>query len=226
MLRPFDNTCCEYLHGDMCDMCGHLCLNPLDEEQRKAHHRECLAMHEMAMEESFQIKESQEKTCGICLEVVVGKLSKSERRFGILSHCDHCFCLECIRKWRGSTHANKTIRACPLCRVVSHFVVPSEVWIDDPEQKLKLINAYQFNLRTKPCKYFNMGTGACPFGSSCFYRHAYADGKEADLSSVRIYTDAEGAHKAVKETTLWDFINERDERSVIPQPQHEDEDNT
>ena len=30
---------------------------------------------------------------------------------------------------------------------------------------------------------------------------AYADGKEADLSSVRIYTDAEGAHKAVKETT-------------------------
>ncbi len=24
--------------------------------------------------------------------------------------CEHCFCLNCIRKWRGSTKANKTIR--------------------------------------------------------------------------------------------------------------------
>ena len=73
---------------------------------------------------------SEGKTCGICMEVVLCKVSLSDRRFGILSkpatvsvyihddmnqspvgHCDHCFCLSCIRKWRSSTHARKiTIR--------------------------------------------------------------------------------------------------------------------
>ena len=24
--------------------------------------------------------------------------------------CEHCFCLACVRKWRGSTHNKKTIR--------------------------------------------------------------------------------------------------------------------
>ena len=26
---------CEYLHGDICDMCNRQCLNPFDPEQRK-----------------------------------------------------------------------------------------------------------------------------------------------------------------------------------------------
>ena len=25
--------------------------------------------------------------------------------------------------------------------------------------------------REKPCRYFAQGTGTCPFGSSCFYKH-------------------------------------------------------
>ena len=75
---------------------------------------------------------SQGQTCGICMDIVVEKVVRSDRRFGILcmyiiiysilcifylmpmctpAGCDHCFCLGCIRKWRNSTHINKrTIR--------------------------------------------------------------------------------------------------------------------
>ena len=113
---------------------------------------------------------SEGKQCAICMEIVTEKLAMSERRFAILrkwkphlchfcvhfmtfyihaAACEHCFCLTCIRKWRGSTHTKKkTIRcttiftneenfcfklcvcvtcyhrACPLCRKVSYFIIP------------------------------------------------------------------------------------------------------
>ena len=83
---------------------------------------------------------SEGKVCGICMEVVVAKPSLSERRFAILckwgwggntfyglihvkklslsfcfvAECDHCFCLGCIRKWRGSTHSRKKTIRCVL----------------------------------------------------------------------------------------------------------------
>jgi E3 ubiquitin-protein ligase makorin len=107
---PFGESC-EYTHGDLCELCGKECLSPFDPEQRKAHHRECVESHEQEMERAFAAQKSEGKTCGICMEVVLCKVSLSDRRFGILSHCDHCFCLSCIRKWRSSTHARKiTIR--------------------------------------------------------------------------------------------------------------------
>lgn len=40
--------------------------------------------------------------CGVCMEVVFEKTNPSERRFGILSNCSHCYCLKCIRKWRSA----------------------------------------------------------------------------------------------------------------------------
>jgi hypothetical protein len=30
--------------------------------------------------------------------------------------------------------------------------------------------------QTIDCRHFAFGDGTCPFGSSCFYRHAYRDG--------------------------------------------------
>lgn len=35
--------------------------------------------------------------------------------------------------------------------------------------------------RSKPCRYFNEGKGECPFAGSCFYKHAYPDGRLAEL---------------------------------------------
>ena len=35
------------------------------------------------------------------------------------------------------------LRACPVCRVMSHFVIPSSAFVDDPEAKAGLIDEYQ-----------------------------------------------------------------------------------
>ena len=43
--------------------------------------------------------------CGICLEPVLGKATPGERKFGLLTGCDHPFCLRCIREWRQKTDA-------------------------------------------------------------------------------------------------------------------------
>lgn len=146
---------CSYAHGELCEMCGKYCLNPLDSEQRKKHERECIAVHEKEMEIAFSIQRSKEKTCGICFDIVWEKDGR-EQRFGILPNCNHCFCLECIRTWRQAKQFdNKIIRACPECRVCSDFVCPSSFWVDNSEEKEKLISKYKNALSEKDCKYFN-----------------------------------------------------------------------
>lgn len=55
---------CQFVHGDTCEMCQTQSLHPYNEEERKKHHRECLAEHELAMEEAFLEARSREKTCG------------------------------------------------------------------------------------------------------------------------------------------------------------------
>ena len=63
------------------------------------------------MELSFAIQRSKDKVCGICMDVVMDKKPSSEARFGILSDCNHTFCLPCIRKWRQAKQfENKIIR--------------------------------------------------------------------------------------------------------------------
>ncbi|XP_075932372.1 putative E3 ubiquitin-protein ligase makorin-1 isoform X5 [Anarhichas minor] len=117
---------CAYLHGDVCDMCGLQVLHPTDNAQRSAHtkslaiwavsrrflptlfpgshpvHDACIEAHEKDMEISFAIQRSKDMMCGVCMEVVFEKANPSERRFGILSNCSHCYCLKCIRKWRSA----------------------------------------------------------------------------------------------------------------------------
>lgn len=54
----------------------------------------------------------------------------------------------------------------------SHYVVPSEFWVSDPQAKSQLIEEYKSSINAKDCRHFDFGRGQCPFGSSCFYRHA------------------------------------------------------
>lgn len=150
--RSFET--CPYAHGELCELCLKSCLDPLDSEQRKKHERECIAAHEKEMELAFSIQRSKEKTCGICFDIVWEKDGR-EQRFGILPNCSHCFCLECIRTWRQAKQFdNKIIRACPECRVCSDFVCPSSFWVDNKEEKDKLIDKYKNALSEKDCKYF------------------------------------------------------------------------
>jgi E3 ubiquitin-protein ligase makorin len=64
--------------------------------------QDCVKQHEQAMELSFAVARSKDKVCGICMDIVMEKEPSTERRFGIMSNCNHIFCLSCIRKWRGA----------------------------------------------------------------------------------------------------------------------------
>lgn len=221
-LCPFDATLgycpfieqCNYLHGLECEYCGNKCLHPFDLTQQQEHRQSCVESHEEDMQHSFAVQRSFGVTCGICLEEVKSKANPSEQRFGILTDCNHSFCLACIRHWRNTSQSkNKVVRMCPVCRKPSAFVTPSEVWIDDPVEKKKLIEDYKSALREKPCKYFAQGTRTCQFGASCFYKHAYPDGRVAE-TKLRHCNTSEGNTKVVQTFRLWDFLEAlEDERT-------------
>ncbi|XP_051967437.1 E3 ubiquitin-protein ligase makorin-2 [Xyrauchen texanus] len=212
---------CPYLHGDMCEICRLQVLHPHDPEQRAAHEKMCMMAFEMDMEKAFAVQQSQDKVCSICMEVVYEKVSPSERRFGILSSCCHTYCLSCIRQWRCVEQFKNQIRkSCPQCRVVSEFVIPSMYWVEDQEEKNRLIEEFKSGVSKKPCKYFDQGRGTCPFGGKCFYMHAYADGARAEPDKPRKQLSAEGNVRFLNSVHLWDFINEREHRGV---PGYEDE---
>ncbi|KAK6482831.1 putative E3 ubiquitin-protein ligase makorin-1 isoform X1 [Huso huso] len=198
---------CAYLHGDVCDMCGLQVLHPSDTTQRSQHIKACIEAHEKDMELSFAIQRSKDMLCGICMEVVYEKANPCERRFGILSNCSHCYCLKCIRKWRSAKHfESKIIKSCPECRITSNFVIPSEYWVEDKEEKQKLIQKYKDAMSSKPCRYFDAGRGTCPFGGNCFYKHAFPDGRLEEPQSRRRQQGSAGRHRTPRRTPLWDLF--------------------
>ncbi|XP_021490654.1 probable E3 ubiquitin-protein ligase makorin-3 [Meriones unguiculatus] len=168
---------CAYPHGEICDMCGQQALHPWDVAQQEAHRRACVEAHERDMELSFAVQRSMDKVCGICMEVVYEKADPSDRRFGILFSCNHTYCLKCIRRWRSATQfENRISKSCPQCRVSSGFVIPSEFWVEEEEEKEKLVQQYKEGMSQKACRYFAGGLGHCPFGEFCFYKHEYPEG--------------------------------------------------
>uniref|UniRef100_A0A6Q2YQ97 RING-type E3 ubiquitin transferase n=1 Tax=Esox lucius TaxID=8010 RepID=A0A6Q2YQ97_ESOLU len=205
---------CAYLHGDVCDMCGLQVLHPSNDAQRSEHTKACIEAHEKDMEISFAVQRSRDMQCGVCMEVVFEKANPSERRFGILSNCCHCYCLKCIRKWRSAKQfESKIIKSCPECRITSNFVIPSEYWVEEKEDKQKLIQKYKEGMGTKACRYFDEGRGACPFGSNCFYKHAFPDGRLEEPQSQRRPPGSNGRNRNPRRTPLWDLFEERENSS-------------
>lgn len=222
--RCFFEDRCTYLHGDLCEVCGLHVLHPLDPEQRRAHEKMCLLAFEADMEKAFAAQLSQDKVCSICMEVVVQKANPSERRFGILSSCCHVFCLACIRTWRCTRNfCNKIIKSCPQCRVVSEFVIPSVYWVEDQDDKDHLIELFKSGVSKKACKYFDQGRGSCPFGGKCLYLHAFPDGTRAEPDRPRKQLSSEGNVRFMNNVRLWDFIEEREQRSAPPPPTLDDD---
>nr|XP_033782186.1 probable E3 ubiquitin-protein ligase makorin-2 [Geotrypetes seraphini] len=215
---------CLYLHGNICQICDLQVLHPFDQEQRKMHEKMCMASFEHEVEKAFAFQASQDKACSICMEVVYEKPSASERRFGILSNCNHTYCLSCIRKWRcAKQFENTVIKSCPECRVISEFVIPSVYWVEDQNKKNDLIQAFKEGMGKKACKYFEQGKGTCPFGGKCLYLHAYSDGTRAEPEKPRKQLSSEGTVRFFNSVRLWDFIEDRENRS-IPSAEDGDED--
>jgi len=217
---PFQGSC-HYVHGDPCELCGKPCLHPSDQSQRRAHQAECMKVLEDDMQLSFAISRSSDKACGICMETVMEKSNLKERQFGILTGCNHIFCLSCIREWRGrKEYKRNVVRACPECRVHSDFIVPSTYWHEDDKEKEKFIADYKSKLSKKACKYFDEGRGKCPFGSACFYLHAYPDGRvatneEPPKPKPRRVRTAANTFRAIQESLLWDFLEERESQGAL-----------
>lgn len=219
---PFENHC-PYVHGDLCELCMKACLNPFDDDQRKMHIEYCEKELEQDMELSFAIQRSLDKSCGICMDIILEKEPISERRFGILEKCNHVFCLSCIRKWRkvktfeSNNHIDSVLdpvvtRACPECRIASDFITPSQYWVDTEDEKKKLIEDYKVALSKKHCKYFKQGKGSCPFGGACFYLHAKPDGTKVELPPPvrRRRQNQEGELDFMGRIFLWDYLELRD----------------
>lgn len=183
---------CRNVHGEPCPVCGRNVLDPADDAGNAKHIERCARR-----------QPSEDIECGVCYE----KPLAMSRRFGILTGCDHAFCLSCIREWRDKGQAVSTgmARACPLCRTLSHFVVPSDYFVGSGDDKETLIAEYQAKLATIPCKHFNYGQGTCPFGTSCFYAHLNADGTAAD-QTPRMYLDDEGNVRYDEPARISDLI--------------------
>lgn len=139
---------CPHIHGDLCPTCGKHCLHPFRPKEREEHFQTC----EKMQKHLEALKRSQEIECSVCLERVLTKPAASERKFGLLSECDHPFCITCIRNWRNSSPSsgmdvNSTLRACPICRKLSYFVIPSVLWYFSKEEKDEIVDSYMARLK-------------------------------------------------------------------------------
>ncbi|KAI9116558.1 hypothetical protein K1719_012725 [Acacia pycnantha] len=198
---------CPFIHGDLCPTCGKQCLHPFRPEEREEHMITC----QKKQKHLEALKRSQEIECSVCLERVLSKPSAAERKFGLLSECDHPFCISCIRNWRSSNptsgmDVNSTLRACPICRQHSYFVIPSVIWYSTTEEKNEIIDSYKEKLKSIDCKHFDFGSGNCPFGTSCFYKHAYRDGRLEEVV-LRHLGAGDGDTVIAKDIRLSDFLS-------------------
>ncbi|KAF1743226.1 hypothetical protein MXB_397, partial [Myxobolus squamalis] len=97
-------------------------------------------------------------------------------------------------------------RACPVCRVVSNYIIPSYYFPQNLEEKQTIISSYRealkydsyiLYLRQKHCIHFNRGRSHCPFSTSCFFKHGigcfykseFPDGTLADESHLLVNSD-------------------------------------
>lgn len=141
---------CPRVHGDLCPTCRKHCLHPFRPQEREEHLQTC----EKRQKHLEALTHSQDIECSVCLERILSKPTAAERKFGILSECDHPFCVSCIRNWRSTSRAsgmdaNSALRSCPICRKLSYFVIPSVIWYSSKEEKLEIVESYMSKLRYK-----------------------------------------------------------------------------
>ncbi|KAJ3194978.1 hypothetical protein HK101_001431 [Irineochytrium annulatum] len=141
----------------------------------------CRFRHGEEGEEADEVHELpplQEQTCCICYD--------TPTVFGLLVSCQHVFCLSCLMQWRDKTSKagsvlrdSTALKVCPICRELSHFVVPSSIFPETEAQKKGIVERFKAKNASIPCRYFEKSNKrTCPFGDNCMYGHRDASGKK------------------------------------------------
>jgi Ring finger domain len=139
-------------------------------------------------------------SCSICSEETI----QLSRKFGLLENCSHVFCLECIREWRRQREQDKlNLRKCPICRVESFFIFPSDTVLYG-DKKLEEMEKYKIGLSKIKCRYEEGKDSKCPFGLSCLYLHT--GGLPGENFNARIARGADGRKKQVKQQSIADYL--------------------
>ena len=175
---------------------------------------------------SAPVEETEYQDCSICYE--------TPKEYGLLTGCNHVFCLSCIRKWRSKSskgddlrHSN-VLNECPVCRSESEFIIPSVIYAKD-EKKLPIIKSYKLALSKIPCKHFfrpGPNLHVCPFDDNCFYSHNDAQGNRIPCKQrpVRSPLDprimSEGLLNSIRFMVMeqmnldWDDIEDEDDDDI------------
>lgn len=203
------------LRFDRCNICGIDALHPYNSFEKERHLEQCKESHRLKVEQEEALNRSKEKTCGICLDVI---LDKKRARFGLLDNCDHVFCLECIRTWRSSQNfESKMVKACPECRTKSYFITPANYWPKDKQDKEDLIRAHKEKLKTIECRNFQRGEGTCSFGSKCFYLHLDKEGNVVELPPPNFNHHQRTDQEDTEELTdlfIWSLLTMRNRERI------------
>ncbi|KAH6580802.1 hypothetical protein BASA61_009412 [Batrachochytrium salamandrivorans] len=112
--------------------------------------------------------------CSICLETPF--------KYGLLSNCNHPFCINCIQKWMNKNDrdpelvSSGVIKKCPVCRMDAGYIIPSVTFAKAGVEKDGILAAHIRRASIIPCKYVQEGirlgkTRPCPFAEKCFYSH-------------------------------------------------------
>lgn len=225
---------CRLAHGDLCATCGRRALHPTDDADRAAHAASCAAraarVAEVAASASVECgvclevvlakPRAGDRRFGLlegcdhafCLACIRGWRAKAG---------DGALDVGGVRgggrEGVGRRRAALAVRpaepsplpppGCPLCRAPSNFVTPSATWPATAEARLGVIAGYKSALSRIECRNWDRGNGACPFGTSCFYRHLDQDGNEVDpATGLRFVGDAAGEVKPMAGMRLSDFL--------------------
>jgi E3 ubiquitin-protein ligase makorin len=143
-----------------------------------------------------EIQEAESTTaCCVCMEPI--------QTYGLLSGCEHIFCIACISAWRNeakekkrSTDELRAKRGCPVCRQHSDFVIPSNVWVTGRPKEI-LFERRLAQRKVVPCRdWVNkkkckcvvllpllpllvlLFLTNCRFGGHCHYAHLDKNGKD------------------------------------------------
>lgn len=73
-------------------------------------------------------------------------------------------------------------------------------------EKQAIIDGYKTQLGRTHCKHYARGSGSCPFGTSCFYRHENEDGtlqaRDVLPEDTRFASGADGHVMPLRDPTL------------------------